>query len=250
VHWLPENICRNWQLVKFFSQGAKPAHGRTAEAAGSSFRTMSMAASARYADWRSRLQAAVSPLSSGVGKLEVRGFRPAGSIAYRPGKTAAVLVPLLNFDQPEVVLTRRADNLQQHAGQISFPGGAAEPQDQSAVHTALREAWEEIGLPADHASPLGFLDRLDTISDYRVLPVVALVQTPIAWQPDWREVAEVFTVPFETVVNLDLYENRPIERAGISHSVWYLQYENHTIWGATAAILLNLAMRYRDAGSL
>ncbi len=208
---------------------------------------MNMAATAGQTDWRSRLQAAVSPLNSGVGKLEVRGFRPPGS-SYRPGKTAAVLVPLLDLDQPEVVLTRRADNLLQHAGQISFPGGAVEPQDQSAVQTALREAYEEIGLPAGYASPLGFLDRLDTISDYRVLPVVALVQTPVVWQPDWREVAEVFTVPFEYAMNIDLYENRPIERAGVSHSVWYLQYEHHVIWGATAAMLLNLAMRYRDAG--
>jgi len=209
---------------------------------------MIMAATAVYTDWRSRLQAAVSPLNSGVAKLEVRGFRPPGSIPYRPRKTAAVLVPLLNLDKPELVLTRRADHLMQHAGQISFPGGAAEPQDQSAVQTALREAREEIGLPADQASPLGFLDRLDTISDYRVLPVVALVHTPIVWQPDCREVAEVFTVPFEYVMNIGLYENRPIERAGVSHSVWYLQYEHHTIWGVTAAMLLNLAIRYRNAG--
>lgn len=209
---------------------------------------MTMAAIAVHSDWRSRLQAAVSPLNSGVAKLEVRGFRPPGSVSYRPRKTAAVLVPLLNLDQPEVVLTRRADNLLQHAGQISFPGGAAEPQDQSAVQTALREAHEEIGLPAGYASPLGFLDRLDTISDYRVLPVVALVQTPVVWQPDWREVAEVFTVPFKYVLDIDLYENRPIERAGVSHPVWYLQYEQRTIWGVTAAMLLNLAMRYRNAG--
>jgi len=209
---------------------------------------MNMAATAVHSDWRSRLQAAVSPLNSGVAKLEVRGFRPPGSIPYRPRKTAAVLVPLLNLDQPEIVLTRRADHLPQHAGQISFPGGAAEPQDQSAVQTALREAYEEIGLPADQASPLGFLDRLDTISDYRVLPVVALVQTPIVWLPDWREVAEVFTVPFEHVTNIELYENRPVERGGVSYSVWYLQYKHHTIWGVTAAMLLNLATRYQHAG--
>ena len=209
---------------------------------------MIVAATASRTDWRSRLQAAVSPLHSGVADLEVQGFKPPGSIPYRPRKTAAVLVPFLNLDRPEVVLTRRADHLVQHAGQISFPGGAAEPQDSSAVQTALREAYEEIGLPADQASPLGFLDRLDTISDYRVLPVVALVRAPIVWQPDWREVAEVFTVPFDHVTNIELYENRPIERAGVSHSVWYLQYENHTIWGVTAAMLLNLAMRYRNAG--
>ncbi len=208
---------------------------------------MTLAATAVHTNWRSRLQAAVSPLNSGVAKLEVLGFRPPGSIPYRPRKTAAVLVPLLDLEQPEVVLTRRADHLPHHAGQISFPGGAAEPQDRSAVQTALREAYEEIGLPADQASPIGFLDRLDTISDYRVLPVVALVDTPIVWQPDRREVAEVFTVPFEHIAKIELYENRPIVRAGESYSVWYLQYEHHTIWGVTAAMLLNLAMRYQNA---
>jgi 8-oxo-dGTP pyrophosphatase MutT (NUDIX family) len=199
------------------------------------------------ADWRSRLRSAVSPLDSGVAQLEVRGYKPAGQGHYRPRRTAAVLVPLMDLDEPEVVLTRRADHLPLHAGQVSFPGGAAEAQDPSAVHTALREAFEEIGLPAEKTTPIGFLDRLDTISDYRVLPVVALVQPPVVWQPDQREVAEVFTVPFAHVMNLEFYENRPIERAGVKYSIWYLQFERHTIWGATAAMLLNLAIRYRDA---
>lgn len=197
--------------------------------------------------WQSRLKAAVSPLDSGVGQLEIRGYRPVGHQLYRPRKTAAVLVPLLDLEQPEIVLTRRADHLPQHAGQVSFPGGAAEANDRSAVHTALREAFEEIGLPAEQATPLGFLDRLDTISDYRVLPVVALVRPPVIWKPDQREVAEVFTVPLSFVMNLEHYENRPIERAGVEYSIWYLHYERYTIWGATAAMLLNLATRFRDA---
>lgn len=197
--------------------------------------------------WQSRLKAAVSPLGSGVGQLEVKGYRPPGRDRYRPRRTAAVLVPLLDLEQPEIVLTRRADHLPQHAGQVSFPGGAAEAGDPSAVHTALREAHEEIGLPAEKATPLGFLDRLDTISDYRVLPVVALVSTPVIWVPDASEVAEVFTIPMDYATNLEHYENRPIERAGSKYPIWYLQYGRYTVWGATAAILLNLAIRYQDA---
>ncbi len=199
--------------------------------------------------WRGRLRTAVSPLDSGVAQLEIRGYKPPGHAPYRPLRTAAVLVPLLDLGsaEPEVVLTRRADHLPQHAGQVSFPGGAAEAQDPTAVHTALREAFEEIGLPVDRTTPIGFLDRLDTISDYRVLPVVALVEAPVIWVPDKREVAEVFTVPFAHVMNLDLYENRPVERAGVKYSVWYLHFEHHTIWGATASMLLNLAIRYRGA---
>ncbi len=212
---------------------------------------MKAAREATPADWRSRLQLAVSPLNSGVAKLEVQGYKPPGQGGYRPRKTAAVLVPLLDLDdleQPEIVLTRRADHLPHHAGQVSFPGGAAEAQDQSAVQTALREAYEEIGLPRERVTPLGFLDRLDTISDYRVLPVVALVRGPIVWQSDQREVAEVFTVPFAHVMCLELYENRPVVRAGVEYSIRYLQYQHHTIWGATAAILFNLAVRYRKTG--
>lgn len=206
---------------------------------------MKAAVEAMPSGWRNRLQLAVSPLNSGVSRLEVQGYKPPGQGGYRPRKTAAVLVPLLELDQPEVVLTRRADHLPNHAGQISFPGGAAEAQDQSAVHTALREAYEEIGLAGENVTPLGFLDRLDTISDYRVLPVVALVRGPIDWRPDKREVAEVFTVPFDHLMNLELYENRPMQRDGVEYSVRYLQYQNYTIWGATAAILFNLAERYR-----
>lgn len=198
------------------------------------------------AGWQGRLRAAVSPLDSGVGQLEIRGYKPAGQNSYRPRKTAAVLVPLLELEHPEVVLTRRADHLPHHAGQVCFPGGAAEAHDPSAVHTALREAYEEIGLPAEQTTPLGFLDRLDTISDYRVLPVVALVRPPVIWKPDLREVTEVFTVPLAFIANLEHYENRPVVRAGEKYSIWYLQYERHTIWGVTAAMLLNLAMRLRD----
>jgi 8-oxo-dGTP pyrophosphatase MutT (NUDIX family) len=207
---------------------------------------MKAAIKAGPADWRGRIQHAVSPLDSGVAKLSIQGYRPLGQIAYRPRKTAAVLVPLLDLEQPEIVLTRRADHLPHHAGQVSFPGGAAEAQDQSAVHTALREAYEEIGLPPDCVTPLGFLDRLDTISDYRVLPVVALVRGPVLWQPDQREVAEVFTVPLAHVMNLEQYENRPVKRAGVEYSIWYLHYQQHIIWGATAAILLNFALRFGE----
>jgi 8-oxo-dGTP pyrophosphatase MutT (NUDIX family) len=146
-------------------------------------------------DWRSRLLAAVSPLESGVRGLQVNGYRRPDGEAYRPSRTAAVLVAFLDLPEPELILTRRAEHLLQHPGQICFPGGAAEDNDRTAVQTALREAEEEIGLPPQVARPIGFLDRMDTISDYRVLPVVALVTPPVDWVLDRSEVAEVFTVP-------------------------------------------------------
>ena len=193
--------------------------------------------------WRDRLLEAVSPLESGIRALRVDGYRPPNSNDYRPGKTAAVLVPFLDLPEPELVLTRRADHLPQHPGQVSFPGGAAEDDDRSAVQTALREAFEEIGLPSELARPIGFLDRMDTISDYRVLPVVALVTPSVIWQPDEREVAEVFTVPASVALDRGRYEERHVERDGRRYTIWSLQWKGYTIWGATAAMLMNLITR-------
>jgi len=199
--------------------------------------------------WRDRLLAAVSPFESGVRSLQISGYRPAGVDSYRPAKTAAVLVPLLDLDEPSVVLTRRADHLLQHAGQVSFPGGAAEVGDYTAVQTALREAFEEIGLPPHRTRPIGFLDRMDTISDYRVLPVVALVEWPVQWSLDYSEVAEVFTVPLSVAIDASRYREERVERNGQEYILRTLQWENHTIWGATAAMLLNLASRMQNVAS-
>lgn len=196
--------------------------------------------------WRERLQIAVSPLEHGVRPLQVSGYSPSGSDTYRPSRTAAVLVPLLDGDEPEVVLTRRADHLVKHAGQVSFPGGAAESQDDSAVQTAMREAFEEIGLPPERTRPIGFLDRMDTISDYRVLPVVAMVSGPIQWQLDEQEVAELFTVPLSLALDRSQYTSRSVTRNGKSFRIWSLQWQQYDIWGATAAMLLNLASRYEN----
>jgi len=197
--------------------------------------------------WRETLFQAVSPLESGVSGLQVKGYRPpGGEDFFRPGKTAAVLVALLDLPDPEVVLTRRADHLPQHPGQVSFPGGAAEQSDSSAVQTALREAHEEIGLSALITTPIGFLDRMDTISDYRVLPVVALVEPPVVWKPDHSEVAEVFTVPLSVLLDESRYNVRHVQHDGAEHIIWSIPYEGHNIWGATAAILVNLMKRMRS----
>jgi 8-oxo-dGTP pyrophosphatase MutT (NUDIX family) len=197
--------------------------------------------------WRKRLLSAVSPLEAGIRDLPVKGFGPPGKEFLRPQKTAAVLVPLLDLPEPEIVFTRRADHLEQHPGQVSFPGGAAEHSDASAVHTALREAYEEIGLPAEVTTPIGFLDRLDTISDYRVLPVVALVTPPVRWVLDEREVAEVFTVPLSVVLDDSRYKAKIIRREGVDYTIWSLYWQGQTIWGATAIMLKNLVSRIQNS---
>lgn len=200
--------------------------------------------------WRELLLEAVSPLESGVRDLDINGYRPPGQEPFRPSRTAAVLVPLLDLPEPEIVLTRRADHLPQHPGQVSFPGGAAEDDDSSAVQTALREAHEEIGLPPEIARPIGFLDRMDTISDYRVLPVVALVTPPVIWKLDQREVAEVFTVPLSIVLETERYESRTVESQGRKYTIFTLRWKGYTIWGATAAMLINLTDRMQTRHEL
>lgn len=196
--------------------------------------------------WRTQLLEAVTPLESGVRGLHISGFRPDIDNDYRPGKTAAVLVPFLDLPEPELVLTRRADHLPHHPGQVSFPGGAAEENDDSAVQTALREAYEEIGLPPQAVRPIGFLDRMDTISDFRVLPVVALVQPPVQWIPDEREVAEVFTVPVSVILDGSRYRSREYQRDGFTQTIYSLQWKGQNIWGVTASMLMNLIHRLEE----
>lgn len=197
--------------------------------------------------WRKLLLDAVSPFEFGVQNLHINGNHPKDHVGDRPSRTAAVLVPILDLDEPELVLTRRAEHLPHHPGQVSFPGGAAESDDVSAVQTALREANEEIGLPMDAALPIGFLDRMDTISDYRVLPVVALIRPPVTWMVDKNEVSEVFTVPVSVALDQERYTPGTFERNGQKFRVWSLEWQGYDIWGVTAAMLMNLINRLDSA---
>ena len=189
---------------------------------------------------------AVSPFEKGVSGLKLNVLRNTAGNNSRPNRTAAVLVPVLDKPEPEILLTVRSETLMQHPGQVSFPGGSVDRSDRSAVSTALREAQEEIGLEFSHVSPLGFLDRLDTISDYRVLPVVGLVRPTFVWKPDLREVAEVFTVPLELAVDYREYTHAEVEHDGKTHVISSLEWQGHRIWGITAAILLNLGSRMKN----
>ena len=199
-------------------------------------------------DWKKRLIAAVSPLQEGVSGLGTMDYRHSALGDTRPAKTAAVLVAFLDTESPELVLTRRADHLPTHPGQVSFPGGAAEPQDSSAVETAIREANEEIGLKPHDVTPLGFLHRMDTISDYRVLPVVAMVNHPGKWRVDKREVAEVFTVPIEVIMDRSRYVSQRLEREGVERTIYSMEWEGQNIWGATAYMLMDLINRIELLG--
>lgn len=190
-----------------------------------------------------RLSTAVSPLEGGTAVLDVHGWRPPGRESHRPRRTAAVLVGILERTEPAVILTIRSTKLARHAGQVAFPGGSADDDDASGVRTALREAEEEIGLSPRRVSPLGFLDRVDTISDFRVLPVVGLVRGRPALVPDRCEVARVFTVPLARVMDVDAYRPTRIHHQGVTRVVYHLDWHTEHVWGVTASILRNLALR-------
>ena len=159
----------------------------------------------------------------------------------QPLVPAAVLVPLV--DHPTGVttlLTQRTDHLAHHPGQISFPGGHMERGDHSPEDTALRETEEEVGLARRHVHVIGRLDRYVTRTGFAVTPVVGVVEPPLRIDPDPKEVAEVFEVPLDFL--LDPRNHRRHRRlfAGVEREFYAMPYEGYYIWGATAGMLVNL----------
>jgi 8-oxo-dGTP pyrophosphatase MutT (NUDIX family) len=174
----------------------------------------------------------VVPLAAGDGHL----WRKPEEI--RP---AAVLIPVLRRDEGLTVLfTKRTAHLHDHAGQISFPGGRAEPEDPDLETTALREAAEEIGLQAERVEVLGRLHEYITVTGYRVTPVVALVDVPVELKLDAFEVAEVFEVPLAFLLDPRNHQRNSVMWEGRERQYYAFPYGRHYIWGATAGMLMNL----------
>ncbi|PPE69390.1 CoA pyrophosphatase [Caldimonas thermodepolymerans] len=172
---------------------------------------------------------------------EVRAER---RMAGREPAHASVLVPLVMRDELTVLLTRRTEHLRDHAGQISFPGGRAEPHDPDPAATALREAEEEIGLPREHVEVLGTLPIYRTVTAFMVTPVVALVRPGFQLQPDPFEVAEAFEVPLQFLMQPANHRRHAFEFGGERREFFSMPWESgaqrYFIWGATAGMLRNL----------
>jgi 8-oxo-dGTP pyrophosphatase MutT (NUDIX family) len=152
---------------------------------------------------------------------------------------AAVLVPLINRDDGRTVLfTERSRDLPDHPGQISFPGGRIEREDSDAGVAALREAHEEVGLPRERVTLLGRLAEYETVTGYRVTPVVGWVEPPFDVRPDPVEVAGVFEVPLDFLLEPS-NQQRHFRMVGDRRRDYYaISYGERYIWGATAAMLL------------
>ncbi|WP_345779998.1 CoA pyrophosphatase [Luteibacter aegosomatis] len=190
-----------------------------------------------------RLHGALLPLEAPPGPRGWNHDDMAELIGDGPRRRAAVLIGIRDDREQNVLLTLRTDTLQQHAGQVAFPGGRVEPHDHDAVATALRESHEEIGLDAGFVTPLGYLEAFETISGYSVTPVVARVAADAVLKPDPGEVAEVFEVPFGFFLEPANLRRYTMDFRGHRRDMVEFLHAGYRIWGVTAAILLNLIKR-------
>jgi 8-oxo-dGTP pyrophosphatase MutT (NUDIX family) len=163
----------------------------------------------------------------------------------RPLTPSAVLVPIVARAEPTVLFTRRSIALSRHAGQVSFPGGAADPDDASPAATALRELQEETGIAPSFVTVAGYLEAYETITGFLVLPVVGLVAEGFALAPDAREVDAVFEVPLGFLLDPASCREDAREFKGSTRRFYVFEYESHYIWGATAAMLRTLSGRLK-----
>jgi 8-oxo-dGTP pyrophosphatase MutT (NUDIX family) len=181
--------------------------------------------------WRARLQ---SRLDRTPSELRLRETL----------KPAAILLPIIERAQPSILMTKRSDNMPTHAGQISFPGGRVHTGDTSLVDTALRELEEEVGIGRELVAIAGFLDPYETVnSGFMILPVVGFIRESFTLRVNTHEVAEAFEVPLDYLCDPSNRSRMSVERQGVMREFHTIPFGGHTIWGATAEIIVNLSGR-------
>jgi 8-oxo-dGTP pyrophosphatase MutT (NUDIX family) len=155
----------------------------------------------------------------------------------QPVRPAAVLIPVVDHEEPTVLLTQRSAHLNEHAGQIAFPGGKIDSTDRSPLDAALREAWEEVGLDRSFVDPIGYLGLYGTGFGFRILPTVARVKPGFKLTINRSEVDDAFEVPLSFLMNPANHQLHSKEFRGMERSYYAMPFAERYIWGATAGIL-------------
>ena len=163
--------------------------------------------------------------------------------AEAPLVQAAVLVAVVDWPEPTVILTERPTTMRKHPGQISFPGGRIEPSDDGVIAAALREAEEEIGLAPEAVEVIGEADLYRTITGFEVTPVIGVVRPGLALRPHPGEVAGMFEAPLHFLLDPARQTVRTVEIAGQERRYYEIMWQDRRIWGATAAMIVNLSRR-------
>ena len=163
----------------------------------------------------------------------------------KPGKPAAVLLPILEYtDELTVLFTVRARHLKHHAGQVSFPGGKREPTDRSLLETALRETYEEVGLLPSKVEIVGNLPLYRTVSQYEVIPYIGFISAPTNLTLDKNEVDSIFEVPLSFLMDQQNHLIHWVKRKDGQFPIYLIPWNQHNIWGATAAFVRNLSNHF------
>ncbi|MBI2203259.1 MAG: CoA pyrophosphatase [Candidatus Rokubacteria bacterium] len=151
---------------------------------------------------------------------------------------AAVLVPIIERDEPYLLFAKRTERVGHHKGQIAFPGGTISPRDGSPLDAALRECEEEVALPRSAVDVLGALDDSETVAtQFIITPFVGLIREPVAWLPDGEEIEKVIEVPYAALSAPDAFRVEYSDHTGVRRPIYHFDWHGDTIWGATARIL-------------
>ncbi len=201
-----------------------------------------------FARARARLSLQAPPAIDDPKVIPKRGDHDADPViekiaTVRPIRPAAVLVPVVDRPEPTVLLTRRAQHLPDHSGQVSFPGGKIDEADASPLASALREAEEEIGLDRKLVEPFGYLDLYMTTLGYRIVPTVARVAPGFSLTLNKNEVDDTFEVPLAFVMDQRNVERHSRDWQGMTRHYYAITFGERYIWGVTAGILRNLHER-------